>query len=652
MDLSLQKIKLFFKEKKKIFSPFFVWFNKLGLISRGGKAQYSHLQADKNLVYSLAHSKIPRQNQLKHIARFLNPKEKLFLKIAILALLLSIGYLVYNFYEQHLIQIPKVGGTYIEGVVGYPQTINPLYSTSRDVDADLARLIYSSLFNYDETGRLLPDLAESWRIENDNKDYIITLKNNVQWHGGGVLNADDVIFTFNLIKLPEYRSPLRATLEGVEISRVDDLTVKITLKEAYADFFSLLTFGIMPKSAWESISSDAVTLSELNLKPIGTGPYMWDSLIKNKGGELKEYNLLANPDYYGAKPYIKEVIFKFFPNYNELLRALNANSVEGASYVPDDLQNDLLAKHSLAIHNLLLPQINAIFFNTANNKLLADLKLRQALAYAIDYDFLISNVLNGEVKRANGPILATDFIYNPNELQHNFDRSKAEQLLAEANYELVEINDQILAGVDFNDQQKSIINYASSTKIEAKGLWRVIKTGTAYQPIVIKLSVPDNGRFDVAESIKKDWELLGIHVEIVKISSSSLNSELIVNHNFEAFLYGQVVGLDPDVISFWHSSKISGQGLNLSSFNNSEVDTLLSEARQAADNFDLRFEKYKKFQEIISTNVPAIFLYTPSYTYVQTKRVRGFNGSAINNPSDRLAGISNWYLKTSKHLGW
>lgn len=612
----------------------------------------SQLKADKNLVYSLAHSKIPRKNQLRHIARFLNPREKVFLKIAILTLLISIFYLGYGFYQKHLIQVPKVGGVYIEGVVGYPQTINPLYASSRDVDADLARLIYSSLFNYDKDGRLLPDLAASWRIENDNKDYIITLKDQIKWHNGGALSADDVVFTFNLIKAPEFRSPLRFALEGVTINKIDDLTIQLSLNEAYADFFSLLTFGIMPKNAWESIIPEAAALSELNLKPIGTGPYMFESLIKNKGGELKEYRLTANPDYYSSNPYIKEIIFKFFPNYSELLRALNSNDIEGASYVPDDLKNDLLAKHSLSIHNLRLPQINAIFFNASNNKALADVKLRQALAYAIDYDFLIKDVLNEEVNRAYGPILATDFAYNPSELQHNFDRTKSEQMLTEADYKLVNITDQTLANEEFSPEEAAVVKYASSTSVEVKGLWRVFQVDKVYQPLVIRLSIPENSRLDVAESIKKDWEELGIRVNIIKVDNSSLNNELIVNHNFEAFLYGQIVGLDPDVISFWHSSKIGGQGLNLSGYNSSEVDALLSEARQAANNFDLRLEKYKKFQEIISAEMPVIFLYSPSYTYVQTRRVRGFDGTTINNPNDRFAGINDWYLKTSKYLDW
>ena len=148
--------------------------------------------------------------------------------------------------------------------------------------------------------------------------------------------------------------------------------------------------------------------------------------------------------------------------------------------IPDDLKNDLLAKHSLSVYNLLLPQINAIFFNTTDSKFLADIKLRQALAYAIDYDFLITNILNGEVKRANGPILAADFIYNPCELQYNFDRVKAGQLLTENHYELVEINDQILAGTEFTDQEMAVIDYASSTQMEIKGLWRVIKDNKIY----------------------------------------------------------------------------------------------------------------------------------------------------------------------------
>ncbi len=653
MDLLLQKFKLFIKGARKSLSPFFVI---VGKILDNGRFSVSpdsaRLQADKNLVYSLAPTKIPKQEQLRHLSKFLNPREKLILKIASLVLFLSLVYLGVRFYQQHRVLLPKVGGTYVEGVVGYPQVINPLYASNRDVDADLSRLVYSSLFHYDESGRLITDLATTWKIEDGGKSYLITIREGVKWHSGEDLSVEDVLFTFNLIKDPEFRSPLRNSLNGVVLEKVDEQTIKFTLAEPYADFLSLLTFGILPQNAWEMILPEAAALSELNLKPIGSGPYKFEALIKSKGGEIKEYHLVANPDYYGVRPYIEKIIFKFFPDYIELVRALNANEIDGASYVPDDLKKDLLAKHSLSIHNLRLPQIDAIFFNQEKNKALSDLKVRQALAYAIDRDHLLNEVLSGESQRADGPILAIDFVSIPDHLKYNLDRVKAEQLLDEAGFKRFDVSTEIVNSSERAPEANAIIAYASSTQVEALGYWRVAASAQNYQPLTIKLSVPENSRIDVAESIKRDWEAIGVKVIINKVETDTLSANMIAGHNFEAFLYGQVVGLDPDVAPFWHSSQIGGKGLNLAGYNNSAMDTLLTEARQSADNFDLRFEKYKTFQESVATALPAIFLYSPSYTYVQAKKLRGFNGLAISEPSDRFAGISNWYLKTKKRLAW
>ncbi len=651
MDSLPQKINKILSGTVKTFSHFFVFFKNVFHSSR----QYfskdkSRRQVDRNLVYSLAPTKIPRQEQLRHLSKFLDPREKLVLKIAVLVFAISLTYLGIKFYRQHLQLLPKAGGTYSEGVVGYPQTINPLYSSNRDVDADLSRLIYSSLFQYDERGQITQDLASAWNIDASGKIYTVTLRPDVKWHSGENLTVDDVVFTFNLIKDPEFRSPLRSSLNGVEIEKIDDHSVKFTLAEPYADFLSLLTFGIMPQNAWETTMPEAAALSELNLKPVGSGPYKFEALIKSKSGEMKEYHLARNADYYGAKPYIEKIIFKFYPDYNELVRALNDNEIDGASYIPDDLKNDLVAKHSLSIYNLHLPQINAIFFNQTKNKALASLKVRQALAYAIDRDHLLNEVLGGAAIRADGPILPDNFAYNSETIKYNLDAAKSDQLLTDSGYKKIVITTDSVNNTNPDADTRAIIAYARSAKIDPVGIWRV--SGKDSQPLVIKLSVPENGRLDVAESIKKDWAAVGVQVIIQQIDSVSLSGDLIAGHNFEAFLYGQAVGFDPDVVSFWHSSQIGGQGLNLAGYSNSEADTLLTEGRQAAANLDLRREKYKKFQEIISADLPAIFLYSPSYTYVQAHSVHGFAGTAINDPSDRLAGINGWYLKTRKHLVW
>lgn len=654
MDSLLQKINRFFHQKNVVsFFRFFVVLKNFRLVKLFfSDPKVNRVAADKNLVYALAPTKIPKREQLKHIFKFLNPKEKTVLKISILVLLISAAYLGFNFYQKHLVLIPASGGTYIEGVVGYPQAINPLYASSRDVDADLSRLIYSSLFNYDENGRLMSDLASAWKIEDGGKSYIVSLREGVKWHSGEELNANDLIFTFNLIKTPEFRSSLRSSLNGAEIEKIDDYSVKFSLSEPYADFLNLLTFGIIPQSAWEDVSPEAASLSELNLKPIGSGPYKFESLIKSKGGEIKEYHLMVNDDYYGNKPYINQIIFKFFPDYTELVRALNGNEVDAASYVPDDLKKDLLAKRSLSFHDLRLPQINSVFFNKDKNKSLGEVKVRQALAYAIDRNHLLQDILGGTTSRADGPILASDFSYTPDNAIYNLDRAKAEQLLDDSGFKRVDITQDVIDNPEHSPEVGAVIAYASSTQIDVIGYWRVAVKDKDYQVLAVKLSVPENGRVDVAEALKQDWENVGVKTIVVPVAVANINTDMIANHNFEAFLYGQVVGNDPDVASFWHSSQIGGQGLNLSGYNNAEVDTLLIEGRQSADNTDTRLSKYRKFQEIISNDLPVIFLYSPSYTYVQAKRVRGFNGSSINEPSDRFAGLNNWYLKTKKHLAW
>jgi len=649
VDSLFQKINIFLKKKGvKSFFGFFVVLTKLFF----KKNEFKHISADKDLVYSLAPTKIPKREQLRHLFKFLNPKEKIIFKISILLLITSLIYLFFNFYQKHLVLSPLSGGTYVEGVVGYPQSINPLYASSRDVDADLSRLIYSSLFNYDENGRLMPDLADAWKIEDGGKTYSVSLKEGLKWHSGEDLTIDDIVFTFNLIKTSEFRSSLRNSLNGVEISKIDDHSVKFSLSEPYADFLNLLTFGIMPQNAWENISPEAASLSELNLKPIGSGPYKFESLIKSKGGEIKEYHLIVNDDYYGAKPYINRVIFKFFPDYTELVRALNDNEVDAASYVPFDLKKDLLAKHSLIFHELRLPQINSIFFNKDKNKALGEIKVRQALAYAINRDYLFNEILGASVSRADGPIIAADFSYTPDNALYNLDKIKAEQLLEEAGFKKVDIAQSELDNQEKSSEVKAVIAYAEANQVDPKGYWRVSFKDKEYQVLAIKLSVPENGRIEVADAIKNDWESVGVKTIIYSVATANINTDMIASHNFESFLYGQVVGADPDVASFWHSSQIGGQGLNLSGYNNAEVDTLLIEARQITDNTEARLSKYKKFQEIISNDLPVIFLYSPSYTYVQAKRVRGFNGSAINEPSDRFAGLNHWYLKTQKRLAW
>jgi peptide/nickel transport system substrate-binding protein len=648
VDSLPQQLKKVFKKSRHLLLGFFSHFLKNTYFKKYLQNQEkTKVNADKNLVYSLASSKIPRREQFKYLFKFLDPREKIVFKIAILILLTSLSYLAIGFYNKNLITLPKSGGVYREGSASYPQSINPLYAPARDIDLDLARLVYSSLFNYDETGRLQKDLIDSWQVSADAKEYSFKLKENIKWHNGNILTTEDVVFTFNLIKNPEYRSPLRASLSGVNIEKIDDLNFRLILAEPYADVLHLLTFGIMPKFAWESVIAEAAIISELNLKPVGSGPYQWESLVKSKGGEMKEYHLVANSDYYGQKPYISKVIFKFFPDHNQVLRALNANEIEGASYLPEDLLSNVLARHSLSFHYLQLPQINSIFFNQVENNFLKNIKVRQALNYAINKEKLFNEILFLGEQRVDGPILAPDFAKDFGKEVYNLDVEKARELLKEAGFKNIVGTETDFEAEDLSPELVAIKNYAQEKNLDKVGSWWLSEDNQILQ---FRFLVSLNAKNELVSLLKSGWEDLGVKIFVEQVSNESLLAKLDEN-DFDLLFYGQAVDMDPDIAAFWHSSQIGDGAFNITSYKNEEVDNLLIEARQAT-NFDERLQKYISVQEKIMNDLPAIFLYSPSYIYIQDKKVRGFSASLISTPSDRFASINNWYMRTKKRFSW
>ncbi len=565
------------------------------------KSLNDQIELDKKLIYSLSPRKIPDGKQLKHLRKFLKPREVLFIRISLLIFVLSFSFLVYSFFSKKIIFLPKQGGTYSEALVGYPKNINPLYSAGREVDNDISSLIYSSLFRYNKSGILEEDLVEFFEIKDEGKEYLIKIKDNVKWHDGSNLSADDVVFTFDLIQNESYRSPLRQVFIGVNVEKVDELFVKFILPEAHAPFTSLLTFGILPKSLWENSNPDSIVLSELNLKPIGSGPFKFKSISKTKSGEIREYILEANQDYYENSPYLKAIKFIFYPDNQEAIKALNDKQVLGLNKLPFSQRNNLLARNSLYIRDLVQPQIISLFFNETKNESLKDKDLRLALAQGINKEELVSEIFSNAYRKADAPFLEESLAYN----------SELETISYLPD----------LAGDFFAEKE-----------------------------LKLELTTVDAGsNLVVAEKIKNYWQALGVEVEIKAVSGEQI-IEIIQKRDFQVLLYGQSVGGDPDIYAFWHSSQIAS-GLNLAGYSNETVDRLLVEAR-TINNLEERMGKYKEVQKELLNDVPVIFLYSPAYTYVQAKDLRGFSGQVLIEAGNRFNDIIHWHIKTKKKIAW
>lgn len=622
---------------------------------------------DKRLVYSLAPKKIPGANQLKYLKKTLSRKEILIIRALLVLILGNLVFVGVRFYLKHL-QISAVrGGEYSEAIVGSPKTTNPLYTLGRDADSDLSYLIYSSLFKRDRFGRLKGDLSESWTVSPDNKSYTIVLRANAKWHTGDPVTADDVVFTFGAIKEADYKSPWRSVFAGVDIEKVDDRTVKFSLAEPYSEFLSLLTFGILPENFWSAIAPENAALADLNLKPVGSGPYRFKSYVKNQAGEIKEYDLIANHDYYEGSPYIEKLSFKFFPNYAEAVNGLNNNLVDGLAYLPVENKKDLISQNSLNFYKLPLTEVGAVFFNKKDNEALGETNVRQALALAIDKDRIVKEAFNGFAETAHGMLLPSMPGYDPEAIKQPYDLNAAQQLLATSSWQIAQVAQGDLdflaaskaKGEKLSDPlwllKQDIVDTASSSAISPLGAWRYkksTKTGGDVSYLTVELTVPDSPEYaKTANIIKENWEALGVHVSIRTVVSERMDSDVIGPKSFEALLLVQALGHDADPFFFWHSSQGGEGGLNVSAFKNKEADSLLEAIRLDSKEED-RLAKLRKFQGIIGAETPAAFLYYPEYVYLQGKKVNGFSSAEISDPYDRFNNIAAWYVKTDRRLVW
>ncbi len=547
-------------------------------------------------------------------------------------------------------ETPAIGGKYIEAVVGQPTYINPLYASSNEVDRDMSSLVFSGLLKYTGSS-FTPDLAEKYTIGEDQKTYTITLRSGSVWHDGKPITINDVLFTIAAIQDPTYKSPLYPNFKNVKLQQVDEQTIQFQLEQPFAPFISTLTVGILPEHIWSSIDPKSAPLARINLiNPIGSGPYQFQSLSKDSNGAIKHYTLERNPHYYAQGPLLKEITFKFYPDFQTAVSSLENKSVDGLSFLPPNFNHSLKAGHNLTFHTLSLPQYTALFFNQNNNDVLKDKKIRTAIAHAINKNGLI-DALGKNIQIIDAPIPKGILGYHDTVTRYEFNQDRAQQLLTEAGWKQISKEEYISSKKPADTPAESSASSASQQDTleqlpDDMPLYR-IKQGTLLSFTITTVDQPE--MTTLAHALQANLQSAGIITRIHLVSNKKITSDIINVRAYEALLYGEVLGADPDPYPFWHSSQIQSPGLNLSLFSNKKADALLEEARKTID-IPTREEKYKQFQDILTQDIPAVFLYSPTYTYILPESIKGFNQPIIATPSDRFANIAEWYIKTKRTL--
>lgn len=573
---------------------------------------------EKQAVLSLSNKSLPNLKQLRWAWKIFSDKEKNIIKKAAVSWLGVMLVFLSIFLYHHTSVYPTQGGMYIEGLLHPPQFLNPVLAFNNETDVDLNRLIFSGLFRLDKNLKLVPDLAESYEISNDFRIFTIKLKSGLKWHDGEDLTVDDVIFTYKTIQNPQFNSPHYGKFQGVQINKINNDTIQFSLKEPFAPFLQNLTIGIIPKHIWQTIPPINSRLAEANIKPIGSGPYKFKKLLKDKDGTLISYTFEKFSDYHSQKPFITTLQFKFYSNLSAAINALQKKNIDGLEFIPKNDIKNLQQVKNLNFHTFSLPQYTAIFFNYNKNEILKNKNVREALALAINKKDLVAEALNNEAQIIDGPLLPGTIGYHKDIKKFESDPEKAKSILEKEGWKIPTGE----AGNSFRKKDEQTLEITLTT-----------------------VDVADN--MDVAKKIKDYWQAIGVKVNLEIVPKKTIEQEIIIPRNYQALLFGEILGADPDPFPFWHSSKRQSPGVNLTNFANKKADSLLEKGRTTTDPAE-RNKIYQEFQDILIADLPAIFLYSPTYTYPVDKKIKGITQTSIITPADRFNDITNWYIKTKR----
>ena len=223
----------------------------------------------------------------------------------------------------------RPGGVYVEGMIGDVGTLNPLLASSEPEQA-AAKLLFSSLYNYDLTGALHTDLAKSMTVRND-KIYTVKLRDAV-WHDGQKLTAEDVVYTINLIKNPQIRSPLRVNWLDISARAIDPSTVEFVLPAVYAGFSHALTFPIVPKHILQNVSSSSMREADFSSNPVGSGPFIIKRVQTTEStGSTDVVRMVPNSKYYGTVSTLSRLELRAYGDESLLAKAVKSGEVSAAS---------------------------------------------------------------------------------------------------------------------------------------------------------------------------------------------------------------------------------------------------------------------------------------------------------------------------------
>ena len=513
-------------------------------------------------------------------------------------------------YLENTKVVPTKGGILREVMVGQPQSLNPLFALLNDADRDISELIFAGLLKYDQEGSLIKDLAKDYKISKDGKIYEFTLEDNLFWSDGEEITTQDIVFTIESVRNPEVQSPLRLIWQEVKVEKTDNKTIKFILPNPYPPFLENFTFKILPYHIFNKVSPQAFIL-EPPQNLTSSGQFEIKVIEKDSENKIRKIILERNPNFHGKASFLEKIEITFIPTTGDFPTWKN----KALSFAGISSEQKSIFKENFNIYKLSVPRYFALFLNQ-NKSILSQKEVREALAFATPKNEIIEKILLGEARIIDSPFLPENRIEGDFK-QYKFNLKKAREILEKAGWQ---------------DKDKDGIRE------------KILKEGEKTTPLkLILFTVEQEELKKAAEIIQARWKEIGVKLVIRTLEPTKLLQENIKERKYDILLFGQGLSIIPDPYPFWSSFQKEYPGLNLSLYQNKDIDELLKNSREEL-NSKKRRGLLQKAQQKITDDIPAIFLYSPYYLYAVRDEVKGIDGKYIVDPSKRFINIENWYI--------
>jgi len=507
---------------------------------------------------------------------------------------------------------PKKGGQ-ITIPIPYPDTMNPLLTQSKDM-VSFFGIIFESLFELDENLEPRPVLVDKWEFSEDRKVIFFHLKKGVKWHNGTELTGVDVLFTFQALRSGKldsiYNRGISDNLfiEEMGVQADDPYTVYIQLRQPICNILEIMTFPILPRDVYQSVEYMVQNKGNLNLYPVGTGPYK----IANSWSEnYQEIILARNEEWWGEEPYLDSIKVKVFRDNRQARSAFQSGQVDLID-TPVIYANAFTESGNVNLYRYLTHNYEFLGFNN-DHPILKDVQIRKAIAFAIDRKGIISEVYLNNAEAVDVPIPTNSWLYDAKQRVYDYDPERAKQILKESGW-----ND-----TDGNGILDKIIN---GQKVEL--YFRIITN-------------QDNDmRKDALDLVVKQLEEVGIKAEAVFLDWNEMVEQVLPEGQFDAILGGYYLDAFPDLRFAFHSREM-GNGLNnFIRYQNADFDRLLDEIDMISSKALLK-EHFQSIQKHLVEQLPIISLYFRTASLIVNENIKG-----IRHPMEMniYRDIEKWYI--------